>query len=75
MTQEKPRAPGAFPKAGALLVTNSVKVAGAVIAVNEAFTTKDAVVIALAAFMMAGAQVSEPLVMAIFDRILGGGGK
>lgn len=53
-----------------LLVTNLIKLAGVVVAVNEAFTTRDAVVLATAAFMMAGAQASENVLLAVLDRIL-----
>lgn len=67
---ERPAA-AAASRAGTLLLTTGLKIAGGVIAVNEAFTTKDAVVIVLAAFMMAGAQVSESLVLSVIDRFLG----
>lgn len=53
-----------------LLITNLIKLGGLLVAVHEALTTKDAVVMASATFMMAGAQASEGLVLAVIDRIL-----
>lgn len=56
---------------GTLLLTNLTKLAGLVVAVNEAFTTKDPVVLALAALMIAGGQFSETMVLGLIDRFLG----
>lgn len=53
-----------------LLITNLIKLGGLVVAIHEALTAKDAVVMATATFMMAGAQASEGLVLAVIDRIL-----
>lgn len=43
------------PRPG-IAITYLIKAAGILIAVHEAFTTKDPVVIGLASFMLAGAQ-------------------
>lgn len=40
-------------------ITNLIKLGGFVIAVNEAFTTKDPATFAIASFMLAGAQGAE----------------
>jgi hypothetical protein len=55
---------------GALALTNLTKLAGLVVAVNEAVlrTELRPSVIALAAFMMAGAQVSETLLLSVIER-------
>jgi len=64
--------PAAAPaKRSAILITNITKVAGVAVAVHEAFTTKDAVVMAVAALMVAGGQFSETLILGLIDRFLG----
>jgi hypothetical protein len=66
------RHPAAAPARGAtLILTQLTKLAGLVVAVHEAFTTKDPVVMALAALMIAGGQVSETFVLGLIDRFLG----
>jgi hypothetical protein len=56
-----------------LLVTNATKLTGLVLAINEAVirTQLRPSVLAIAAFMMAGAQVSEGVLLAMIDRFLG----
>jgi hypothetical protein len=64
--------PAAAPARGAtLLLTHLTKVAGLIVAVHEAFTTKDPVVLAVAALMIAGGQFSETMVLGLIDRFLG----
>jgi hypothetical protein len=66
--------PSASPARGAtLLVTNATKLTGLVLAINEAVirTELRPSVLAVAAFMMAGAQVSEGVILAMIDRFLG----
>lgn len=77
MTSEhKPRLNGLSPVRGAALaLTNLTKLAGLVVAVNEAVLRSELrpSVLALAAFMMAGAQVSEGLLLSLLDHFLGRG--
>lgn len=55
-----------------LVVTNLTKVAGIALGVHAGFSpTPDSRVIALAAFMLAGAQVSETLLLSLIDRFFG----
>jgi hypothetical protein len=55
-----------------LVVTNLTKVAGLVLGTRQGFEAHpDARVIALAAFMLAGAQVSENVMIALIERFLG----
>lgn len=58
-------------KSVALLITNSIKLGGLIVAMYEVFTQPQppAIAIALAAFMMAGAQVSEDAVINIFAKM------
>lgn len=57
-----------------LLLTNLTKVAGLVLGLHEGFSTNpDPRVIAFAAFMVAGGQVSETVLLALIDRFLGKG--
>lgn len=57
----------------ALLVTNAIKVGGLYVAVKTASeTTPNAITIGLAAFMMAGAQVSEETILGLVGRMFGG---
>lgn len=55
------------------LVTNALKVAGLIVAGNELLFRKDLrpVALAEAAFMMAGGQFSEQILVAVLDRLLG----
>lgn len=57
----------------AFLVTTLTKLGGLAIAFNEALLRSELrpTALALAAFMMAGAQVSEPVLIAMIDRLLG----
>ena len=56
-----------------LALTNLTKLGGLVIAINEALIRSDVrpTALAVAAFMMAGAQLSENVVMAALDRFFG----
>lgn len=54
-----------------LVLANLTKLAGLVVAVHEAFTARSPVVMAVAAFMMAGAQISETLVLGVIERFFG----
>lgn len=56
-----------------LLVTNCTKLVGVAVVVNEALIRGELrpVALAVAAFMMAGAQISERTVLAGIDRFLG----
>lgn len=58
---------------GTLLLTNVTKLVGLVIAVNEAVVRTELrpSALAVAVFMMAGAQFSESALLAIIDRFLG----
>jgi hypothetical protein len=57
-----------------LVVTNLTKVAGLVIAINELIVRQGdprTAAMALAAFMMTGAQVSERILLGAIDRFFG----
>lgn len=56
-----------------LAVTNVIKLAGLYIGVREITVNQstDAAVLALSAFMMAGAQLSETAVLGLADRMFG----
>lgn len=55
-----------------LLVTNAIKITGVWIGLKAATAARpDAVVLAYSAFMMAGAQLSENVVLGVVDRVLG----
>lgn len=74
--EQKPRLTGLAPVRGATLaLTNLTKLAGLIVAVNEALLRSELrpSVLALAAFMMAGAQVSEGLLLSLLDHFLGRG--
>lgn len=59
-----------------LVVTNLTKVAGVAVGIHQGFAdTPDPRVIALAAFMVAGGQVGENVVIAVIDRFFGMGAK
>lgn len=60
-------------RGAALVLTNLTKLAGIVVAFNEAVLRTDLrpSVMALAAFMMAGAQVSETLLISLIERFFG----
>ena len=64
---------GRTSRAVTLVTTNVIKLSGLGVALNELFLRPSArtSVIALAAFMMAGAQLSEQAVLAALDRLLG----
>lgn len=70
------QSPVAAPARGAALaVTNLTKFAGLIVAVNESVLRSELrpSVLAVAAFMMAGAQVSETVLLSVIDRFLGRG--
>lgn len=56
-----------------LIVTNVIKLAGLVVAINELVLRSDLRPLSagIAVFMMAGAQVSESVLLAAIDRFLG----
>lgn len=61
-------------RAGPLFVTNVIKLTGVVIAVKEVFFPlgdRDPVVLALAGFMLAGAQGAEEILMAFLNSFFG----
>lgn len=60
-----------------LIVTNAVKLTGIAIAIHEAFTKSNpsATILALAAFMMAGAQISEDAILRMISHMFGGAGE
>lgn len=69
---------GAPPSGGTargltLLVTNATKLVGVAVVFNEALLRGELrpVALAVAAFMMAGAQVSERTLLAAIDKFLG----
>ena len=63
--------PSHWQRTAAIVVTNSIKVGGLVLGLHEAFTTKTPTVMAFAAFMMAGARVSETVLLRAIDRFFG----
>lgn len=65
--------PGHPARGWTLALTNLTKLAGLVIAVNEALVRSQVrpTALAVAAFMMAGAQLSENAVLAALDRFFG----
>lgn len=58
-----------------LVITNAIKLAGLVVVIDEIFAAmtdpQRPLVLAVSAFMMAGAQFSEGVILAAIDRILG----
>jgi hypothetical protein len=59
-------------RGGTLIITNLFKLAGLGIAVREVLRPdRDAAVLALSAFMMSGAQLSEEFLLGIIERFLG----
>lgn len=59
----------------ALLVTNAIKIGGLYVALKTAAEpAPSAIIIGLAAFMMAGAQVSEESILKLVERMFGHGG-
>lgn len=60
-------------RSATLVITNVTKLIGLAIAFNEALLRTDQrpLALAIAAFMMTGAQVSETVVLGIIDRFLG----
>lgn len=71
----KPRLPAI--RRGTLLLSNVTKLAGVAIVINESLlrTNLRPSALAVAAFMMAGAQVSESVVLGIVDRLVGRNGR
>lgn len=66
--------PAAQPiKRGTLVITNVTKLTGLYVAIHEAVLRPhhDPATLALAAFMMGGAQISEGIVMAALDKFFG----
>lgn len=64
--------PGSFSRALTLVVTNLIKIAGLYVGVRSAIQpSPNAVVLAFAAFMMAGAQLSETTILALITRFFG----
>lgn len=59
------------PRRAALIITNLTKVGGLIIGIHEALTARDPAVMAFAAFMMAGARVSETVLLTFIDRFFG----
>lgn len=59
----------------ALLVTNAIKLGGLYVAIHTAATeaNPNVVLIGAAAFMMAGAQVTEEQILKLIGRMFGGG--
>lgn len=70
---DKPVTDGHKLRRPTLFLTNLIKLVGLAIAVNEALLQPETrpSVLALAAFMMAGAQISEDILMAFIDSFLG----
>ncbi len=73
MSLQPGQEPGRVGRTVALLTTHLIKIGGLLAAMNELFLRPSvrASVVALAAFMMAGAQLSEHAVLAAIDRLLG----
>lgn len=66
---------GRFARAVTLLITWVTKITGLASASNQLFLHGDhpsSIALAVSAFMMAGAQVSEGLILAAIDRLLQG---
>lgn len=72
---EPPRRAETISRATTLLITNTTKLAGTAVGVNELLIRAETTTarIALAALMMTGAQASERVLLAIVDRIFGKG--
>jgi hypothetical protein len=69
---KKRRTTARLASRSALVITNATKVAGVAVGVHAGFAdSPDSRVIALAAFMMAGAHVSEAMILAVIDQFLG----
>lgn len=64
---------GQWARGLTLLLTNITKFGGLIIALHELLlrATLRPVAVAEAAFMMAGAQISERMILAMIDRLLG----
>lgn len=63
---------GSVSRVITLAVTNAMKLAGVYVGLRAALQpTPNAVVLAFAGFMMAGAQVSESAVLGVIDRMFG----
>lgn len=72
MTTSPPQG-GRITRGVTLLVTNSTKIGGLLIALHEILLRNSArsTVLIEAAFMMAGAQFSEHVLLAVLDRLMG----
>lgn len=63
---------GQLGQRSALIVTHLIKLGGIALGIHEGFRgTPDARIIALAAFMLAGARVSRELVLELVSRFFG----
>lgn len=64
---------GSAARGVTLILTNLTKLGGLAVAINEAIFRTDVRpgVLAVSAFMMAGAQISEAVLLAVIDRTLG----
>lgn len=60
-----------WPSRTTLIVTNLTKLGGLVLGLHEALTAKDPAVMAFAAFLCAGARVSENVILGFLDRFFG----
>lgn len=68
--------PVAAPARGfALIVTNLTKVGGLIVGINEGLGGGRSAVLAFAAFLIAGGQLSETFLLSMIDRLLGNGDK
>lgn len=66
------KSPSPLPaRRGTLFLTNAIKVAGVVLALKSGFADQRPVTLAVAAFMMAGAQLSENVLLHLIDRFFG----
>lgn len=72
--EQRPRGEaGRVARAGTLLITWATKIVGLVSATDQLLLHGDhpsSVALAVSAFMMAGAQVSEGLILAFIDRLM-----
>lgn len=59
---------GRTPTTSTLIITNTMKLAGLVVFVREAFTAKEAIVMGICAVMMAGVQALEQVAVVFIER-------
>lgn len=72
MTDSARRTSRQVARGGTLLLTNVVKIAGLIFAIREVFKPdRDTSVLALSAFMMSGAQLSEEFFLSVIENFLG----